>query len=366
MEDPLLRVGCGSPVDCVEHVRSDYPFVRAIFIDEVQHLQEAGLFVKGLVDAKLNLPIWVTGSSSFHLRGRTRESLAGRAIRCQLLPFSLKELLEHANPPNPIAEKEVCEQIVSHQIIWGSYPAIYLAAERQKKMSLLNDLVEALILRDASDLFMIKRVDAFRKLLALLARQIGNLLNYSELASVCNVDGGTINAYIEILEESHVVKKVQPFAGGKRREIIGTPKVFFIDNGIRNQLLYDFSTDLSLRTDRGHLVENWVFTEIYKALPLQSAVKFWRSKARAEVDFVIEHAGYSYGVEVKSTSLERPKLSRSSRSFIEAYKPKQFAVVNMTLLEEISLDEAEVSFLTPSQLPSWLADLFGHAFRNRL
>jgi predicted AAA+ superfamily ATPase len=97
--------------------------------------------------------------------------------------------------------------IVAHQLVLGSYPAVYLAADYAEKVMLLNDLVEALILRDVSDLFKIKRVDAFRKLLALLAGQIGNLVNFSELASICNVDVGTINAYIEILEESHIVKK---------------------------------------------------------------------------------------------------------------------------------------------------------------
>lgn len=358
MEDPLLRMGCSSPVDFVEHLREDYPFIRVIFVDEIQHMEEAGLFIKGLIDNKLNIPILVTGSSSFHLTSKTRESLAGRATRRRLLPFSVPELVAYANPPNPVAARHICEQIVAHQLVLGSYPAVYLAADSIEKATLLNDLVDALILRDASDLFKIKRVDAFRKLLTLLAGQIGNLVNLSELASICNVDVGTINAYIEILEESHIVKRAYPFAGGKRREITGAPKVFFIDNGIRNQLLNNFSRELELRTDRGQLLENWVFTETCKALPLRSSLKFWRSKAGAEVDFVIEHAGETYGLEVKYSSLKQVKLNRSARSFIEAYAPKEFSVLNMALEQTVKLAGMEVRFITPCGLARWLAGIF--------
>lgn len=358
MEDPLLRMGCTSSVDFVEHLRKNYPFIRVIFLDEIQHMDEAGLFIKGLVDSKLDIPIIVTGSSSFHLTSRTRESLAGRATRRQLLPFSVQELVAHANPPNPVAVRHICEQIAAHQLVLGSYPAVYLAEEPAEKVMLLSDLVEALILRDASDLFKIKRVDAFRKLLALLAGQIGNLVNFSELASICNVDVGTINAYIEILEESHIVKRAYPFAGGKRREITGAPKLFFIDNGIRNQLLNNFSRELELRTDRGQLLENWVFTEIYKVLPLQSSLRFWRSKASAEVDFVIEHAGDIYSLEVKFSSFKQARLNRSARSFIEAYTPVKFAVVNMGLEQGVKIDGVDVSFITPCGLASWLASIF--------
>jgi len=359
MEDPLMRIACTQPIDLIEHLRDDYPFIQAVFVDEVQHLEDAGLFVKALVDAKLNVRIWVTGSSSFDLRSKTRESLAGRASRRRLLPFSLEELKEHAGAPNPVAERHVCENILSHQIIFGSYPAVYMSAKQEEKQMILSDLVEALILRDASDLFRIKRVDAFRKLLTLLAGQVGNLLNVSELASLCNVDAGTVNTHIEILEETHVIKRVLPFAGGRRREITSAPKIFFVDNGICNQLLNNFSTDLQLRVDKGPLFENWAFSEIYKALSFLDSVKFWRSKSRAEVDFVIEHAGRVYGLEVKSAFLKRPEVSRSTWSFMEAYTPDGFAVLNMGIERSLDHERGRVDFITPYSLRAWLGARLG-------
>jgi uncharacterized protein len=210
-------------------------------------------------------------------------------------------------------------------------------------------------LKDASDLFKVRRIDAFRKLLMLLAGQIGNLANLSELASICNADVGTIGNHIEILEENHIVQKVLPFAGGKRAELTSAAKVFFIDCGIRNQLLNNHSRDLQLRTDIGPLLENWVFSEICKNIPLVDTIKFWRSKAGAEVDFVIEHAGVLHGVEVKYSSLKRPLLGRSVRSFIEAYAPERLAVVNMGLEHELQIEKTVVTFVTPATFMQWLA-----------
>ena len=72
--------------------------VPGLFFEEIQHLSEAGLFLKGLADLKPDIPIIVTGSSSYHLRSKTRESLAGRAVRHYLLPFGLAELFPDGLP----------------------------------------------------------------------------------------------------------------------------------------------------------------------------------------------------------------------------------------------------------------------------
>ncbi len=157
LEDPLLRSALDAAIELVSLLRERYAFIRAVFLDEAQHLTDAGIFVKGLVDARLNIPVLVTGSSSFHLMSRTRESLAGRADRLRLLPFSLRELLRHEEPANPVAARSVSEQIFRRQMIHGSYPAVYLADEDTDRVRLQRDLPEALILRDASDLFRIKR-----------------------------------------------------------------------------------------------------------------------------------------------------------------------------------------------------------------
>jgi uncharacterized protein len=121
-----------------------------------------------------------------------------------------------------------------------------------------------------------------------------------------------------------------------------------------SKLLNNHSRELQLRIDIGPLLENWVFSEICKNIPLVDTLKFWRSKAGAEVDFVVEHAGALHGVEVKSSSLKRPLLGRSIRSFIEAYEPERLAVVNMSLERELQLEKTLVNFVTPATFTEWL------------
>ena len=362
MEDPQLRMGCGNAVELAAYVRDHLPSLKAVFIDEIQHLEEGALLVKGLVDSRLGFPIWVTGSASFHLKSRTRESLAGRATRTQLLPFSYSEIWSWEKKQNaPAAFKQQGRKIFHHQLIFGSYPAVYLARNDPEKKLILSDLVEALILRDASDIFRIKRVDAFRKLLFLLAGQIGQLVNLSELASICNIDVGTVSSYIEILDESHILKKIKPFAGGRRLEITTNPKVYFIDNGIRNQLLQNLSQAWETRPDKGQLLENWAFSEIIKILPFQSSLKFWRSKSGAQVDAVIEHAGKIFALEIKASTMKSPAFSRSLRSFVDAYNPTEVAVLNLGLESTADLDKTRVRFLLPESLSSWIAGLFSQS-----
>ncbi len=122
----------------------------------------------------------------------------------------------------------------------------------------------------------------------LSASQIGSLCNYSEWANVAGISSDTVKEYAGMLEDSHILRFVRPFVGGKRAEITSTPKIYFLDNGIRNQLFGGFQNFAS-RTDRGALLENFIFSELYKSInPLLDSIKYWRSKSGAEVDFVVE------------------------------------------------------------------------------
>ncbi|HXV64579.1 MAG TPA: ATP-binding protein [Vicinamibacteria bacterium] len=234
-----------------------------IFFEEAQYLEEAGLFLKGVVDRKPGVPILVTGSSSFHLHSRTRESLAGRATRSRPLPFALSEVIFDLGEKPDAFRRRIVEDRFARHVIMGGYPKVWLSENPEL---VLTDLVEAIILRDASDLFRIGRPDAFRRLLRLAASQAGNRVNLSEWASILGVSRDTVASYLEILESSHVVSVLPPFVGGKRAEATSTPKIFFVDNGIRNRLLHDFKP-IEERVDKGALLENWIFTELWRACP---------------------------------------------------------------------------------------------------
>lgn len=354
-EQELVRAWCRHAPLFLADLEKLVPRPVPLFFEEVQHLEEAGLFLKGLVDRRIGVPILVTGSSSYHLGARTRESLAGRATRSRLLPFSLAEVCQELEAHPPLVRDRRREERLARHWIYGGYPAVWFSEDPEV---LLTDLVESIIVRDASDFFRIARPDAFRQLLRLVAGQTGSLVNLSEWASVLGIGRETVASYLEILESSHVVAIVSPFAGGKRVELTTRPKVFLIDNGIRNQLSRDFRP-FEERNDAGSLLENWVASELLKALPEDATLHFWRSASGVEVDFVVAWGERLLAIEVKASRLGRPAVPRSLRSFLDAYQPALALLVNTGLDHRERVGATEIEWTLPLDLgrrvEDWLA-----------
>jgi uncharacterized protein len=353
-EQALVREWCRSAPLFLADLEGLTAQPVTLYFEEIQHLEEAGLFLKGLVDRRIGVPILVTGSSSYHLGARTRESLAGRATRTRLLPLSLAEVCQDLDEKPKILRDRLEEERLARLLAFGGYPAVWLS---QTPEVLLTDLVEAVVLRDASDLFRITRPDAFRQLLRLIAGQTGSLVNLSEWASVLGISRDTVASYLEILESSHLIATLSPFAGGKRVELTSRPKVYLLDNGLRNHLLHDFRP-LEERTDAGPLLENWVATELWKILPEGATLHFWRSSSGSEVDFVVVRGDRILPVEVKADRRGRPLLSRSLRSFLEAYQPVTALVVNPGLAHRDPMGGVEVEWILPSRLGEQVEEIF--------
>jgi predicted AAA+ superfamily ATPase len=340
-----FREWCTSPAMFWSDLTEIIEEPDALFFEEVQYVENAGLFLKGLSDLHLDIHIFATGSSSFHLHDKIRESLAGRAERLILYPFSIKEWAgERSGRASAIYENQVLEKL-DRMLVFGSYPEVCFS---DKPDFVLNRLVESFVVRDVSDTFRIKYPAKFRKLLSLMASQVGNLVNFSDWSSNCGLDIKTVESYANILEESHIIRLLPPYVGGKRAEITSSPKVYFVDNGIRNLMIHQFN-DFDLRADKGPLFENWLFSELIKNSEYNDMIYFWRSKGGAEVDFVRQIGNILEGFEAKAGRMDRPKLSRSARSFIEAYSPETFFVINLTLSADAVIDKTAVKWLKPPE-----------------
>ncbi len=344
-EEALIQQWCRSPALFADDLRDFTGDVDILFFEEAQHLEDAALFFKGLVDLNLGIPIIVTGSSSYHLHAKTRESLAGRATRLHVTPLTLREITSPLAGRSVATMKAGFAEAIAAQMRFGSYPEVWLSDDKERR---LFDLIEAFVIRDASDLFRIRHVGAFRQLLKLISWQVGDLVNYTEWGGICGIDYNTVKNYIDILRETGIVAEVLPYAGGKRAEIKSLPVLYFCDLGLRNAFADHFSP-LDERADRGRVMENWVFVELGKLLD-SGSIHFWRSKSGSEADFVIVREQGVVGVEVKCATLSQGKISRSSRSFIEAYEPDCFFVINRGFEGETMLGNTRVVHLLPESL----------------
>jgi len=217
------------------------------------------------------------------------------------------------------------------------------------------------VCRNLADRARIARPDAFRQLLRLIAGQAGQLVNLSQWASILGIGRETVASYLEILEASHIIFTLTPFAGGRRMELTTRPKVFLLDDGLRNLLIDDFRPLAEREDAAGPLLESWVAAELRKILPAGAALHFWQSASRAKVDFVLVRGDRIVAVEVKAGRLDRPLLSKSVHSFLAAYQPAATLIVNSGLSHRQPAGTAatgEVEWLLPIHLAARITELF--------
>src|SRR5690606_26917983 len=127
---------------------------------------------------------------------------------------------------------------------------------------------------------------------------VGQILNYSSLATEVGVSVPTIKNWISILEASFIVYQLWPHHRNFNKRIIKSPKIYFYDTGIVTFLLRVHSSDiLEQHPLRGNLFENWVVTEKLKTFynqGLESPCYFWRDQHGHEVDLALDIGTHLY------------------------------------------------------------------------
>jgi predicted AAA+ superfamily ATPase len=312
------------------------PDAKMLIIDEIHLLSNPGRAAKIIYDQLNDVELIITRSSSLPIKNKTSESLAGRKIDYKLHPLTFSEylvqknieknlnfnILENVTLKEELKDKSYffdMESILESILIYGQYPQ-NINNPNDKKY-LLN-FVDSLIFKDVLELKLIEDKKLATDLLKVLATQIGNLINYSELSSRLGADIRTIRRYIEIFEQSYILFRLYPYSKNKRNEISKATKIYFYDNGIRNALLENFS-GISLREDKGALFENFIISEIIKQLSYcdeDYKCYYWRSKQGSEIDLVLENNEDLIGVEIKY----------KKRSLNQAFKNRyKHAIVKM-------------------------------------
>jgi predicted AAA+ superfamily ATPase len=304
---------------------------RYVFIDEFQYAKSGGKNLKYIYD-NYKTKIIITGSSATDLSIQSMKFLVGRIFVFSLYPFSFEEFLEYKDSAlHSIMRKgRLSQEIIArilvffHEFcIFGGYPRVILAETQEEKEIVLKNIYNTYLLKEIKEILQLPEEYKLSRLLHALALQTGNTVQYTELMAITGFSSHDLIKYLNILEKTFVCIRSQPYHTNKRSELIKVPKIFFMDAGFRNVILKNFQEIIN-RTDKGALYENFVAAEIFKA---GFDVKYWRTKAGAEVDFIIESQGEVIPIEVKST-LREPEFSRSFFSFVDKYAPKKKIIVS--------------------------------------
>lgn len=252
-----------------------------VVIDEAQKIKDIGTILKLIADNLPNAKVVASGSSSFELVNKLSEPLTGRNRKYYLYPLSVPELAEAFG-------RIKTEQELNSAMLFGGYPQIVNAGSVEEKKRLLQKLVGDYLFKDLFLFGDIRNAFAFKKLVQLLALRSGSEISYAELAKEIGVSRETIWNYVTLLEQAFIVFRLLPLYTNKTKEINKNHKIFFYDSGVRNALIGNFE-DLSLRGDKGAVLENFFIAEKYKERAYarrDTELHFWRNRQGAEVDFV--------------------------------------------------------------------------------
>jgi predicted AAA+ superfamily ATPase len=144
------------------------------------------------------------------------------------------------NKKIPFIYKKRIEELFMEYITYGGYPEVVLQPDKTKKIRKLDQLSTDYIKKDIYDAN-IAEIDKFFSLLKILASQVGELVNASELSNTLELDAKTVEKYLYIMRKSFTIALHKPFRSNIRAELIKMPKVFFFDLGLRNSLLDNFN-----------------------------------------------------------------------------------------------------------------------------
>lgn len=324
-----------------------------IFIDEIQRKTNAGRFLKGLYDMDLPHKFIVSGSGSLELKEKIHESLAGRKRIFELYPVSVKEFFDYRTDYQYAdrltewarIESGKAEQFLLEYLNYGGYPQVILTPKSAEKTLILQEIFQSYLEKDMKFLLDIEKPAAFTLLIRLLANQIGNPINYSTLSRQTGLSMPTLKKYLWYAEKTFVIETLTPFFRNPTKELIKAPEVYFNDLGFRNFSLRKLGYMMDF-SKLGHLFENFIFQLLRQnfVAPNQP-LKYWRTKDKAEVDFVLERGLQPLPVEVKCRKMNRPEISRSFRRFIREYAPEEAWIVNLELQAEINIADTKVRFV---------------------
>jgi predicted AAA+ superfamily ATPase len=323
-----------------------------VFIDEIQRKENAGIFLKGIYDMNLPYKFILSGSGSVELKEKIHESLSGRKRVFALSTLTFEEFVnfktnykyEKRMADFLSLEKGAGRDLLYEYLNFGGYPRVVLAESLAEKQKMMEEIYQSYLEKDLTYLLRVKKTEVFTNLVRLIASQIGNLVNFSELSSTLGISVKTVKEYLWYLEKTFVLEKITPYFRNIRKEITKAPIFYFSDLGLRNYSLGIFG-HLEELPKAGFLFQNFLFNILKETKTVLGEIHFWRTKDGAEIDFIMDKVGSPIALEAKFTQMKKPKISRSLRSFVAKYKPKKAYVVNLTLKKTLILEKTKIYFL---------------------
>jgi hypothetical protein len=304
----LERPSDAAPLDADPQARLEQLGDHVIF-DEAQQAPALFAVLRGVIDRRRTRRgrFVLLGSASPSLVRGIAESLAGRAAFLDLPPFRWDEV-RAGRSKAALAD------------LWfrGGFPKAFLAKGEAARREWLEAYTRAVIERDLPALGVDVSSPQMRRLWLMLAHGNGGLWNASQLAQSLGVSYHTVDRYVDILEQTFLVRKLPPFFANLRKRLVKSPKVYIRDSGLLHFLLgIDSPRVLDTHPARGLSWEGFIVDQMISALERvrpASRAHFWRTAAGQEVDLLIDHGSRQVPFEIKLRAAPTMEDARGVRA----------------------------------------------------
>jgi len=286
---------------------------KTVVIDEIQHLPELFPVLRSLID-KDRKPgrFLLLGSASPELLRQSAESLAGRIRYRELYPFNLIETENSAL-----------------NTLWyrGGFPQAFLAEDDKATVEWLSDFVNSYVTRDLAQLGLAMPSTQILRLLQMLAHSHGQLVNYSNLSRSLAVTQTTVTNAMYYLEESMLIRTLQPWHFNSKKRLVKSPKIYIRDSGMLHNLLFlPNYNQLMGHPQAGNSWEGFVIQQILSLLPKNRQTWFYRTQDGAETDLLItEGNNITHAIEIKLTNA--PAVKRGHTQSLLDLKPQHAFII---------------------------------------
>ncbi len=315
-----------------------------LLMDEFQRFPSVARIMKNVHDNLPNVKIYASGSSSMAVKDQIQESLAGRKLVNEIFPLDFEEFLifrgegelaAHLGNIKKLRGGHLAEtlsdfkRLLKEFMIFGGYPEVALHNSKEKKIEVLSSIFDLYVKKDLVEYLNIEKILHVKRLIEFIAVNNAQKTKYEEIGKVATLNFVDVKRYLDILEETYLIEIIRPFFKNKNKELVKIPKIYFIDNGVRNFFINNFN-ELSLRDDAGFLFEGFVLSELVKSGITN--IKFWQDKNLVEVDFIMEKNGKIVPAEVKFKEDLKSADFSGLRTFMDSYKQvKEAFLVNLDM-----------------------------------
>lgn len=286
---------------------------KPIIIDEIQKVPLLLNEVHWLIENHKPCHFILCGSSERKFRAAGTHLLAGRAWRTHFYPLVYPEI-DHFN----------LLQALRH----GTLPVSYFSKQPRR---FLKSYIQDYLVEEIQKEGLVRNLAGFSRFLDAIALSHGEMTNYVNISRDCGVDAKTVKEYYEILVDTLVGYRLDPFHKlGKRDVITSTPKFYLFDVGVAGFLI-GRSIEALKGKEAGAAFEHWILTELiaYRGLnDLDFSISYWRTKSDLEVDFILDDG--KIAIEVKISNNVAKSELHGLEAFIEEHRPKQAYLVSLT------------------------------------